>query len=169
MAFSYTVVSFIIIGMMFALLMYVGNTVITHIVTIGKITNSIREERQTSKHALIIQSAKCLDNHVFFNLSNVGSTSPIIDSSSTLILEYVSNHTQKRLVDLPKLGESWFIEGYYVTNKYYTSRSEFIELKPGARALIKVLPSDIPSPNHPILIVFTTARGARAEYVFTCE
>ncbi|MEM0454095.1 MAG: hypothetical protein QXO98_05520 [Sulfolobales archaeon] len=167
MAFSYTIVSFIIIGMMFTLLIYVGNTVVSYITTINRFFNPIKGEYRTLTQVLIVQSANYSNGYIFLNLSNSGSSSIIIDNSSTLILEYVSNYTNRRVIEFSKFGESWFIEGYFIANNYFTHNDVFIDLRPGTTTLLKVVPSDTPSPNNPILIVFTTHKGVRAEYVFT--
>lgn len=167
MVFSYTIVSFIIIGMMFTLLIYVGNTVVSYITITNKLSNPVKERHASLMHTLIIQSANYSNGYIFFNLTNLGPTSQIIDSSSTLILEYISGHTLGRMIEVMKFGESWVIEGYFIANKYSIYSGNFIELRPGTTILIKVIPSEIPSLNDPILIVLVTKQGMRAEYVFT--
>lgn len=164
MALSYLTASFIIVMMMFATLVYVANTVITNIAFVSKALNTLREENTYLKQVLTIMSANYLDNCVFFNLSNLGSTAVLLDESSTLLLEY--SGSSGKVIEVLEYGKSWFIEGVYIGGKLYSTR-DALELRPGAIASAKACPTQVPTPREPILIVITTSRGVRAEYVFT--
>lgn len=164
MALSYLTASFIIVMMMFATLVYVANTVITNMAFISKALNTLREENTYLKQALIITSANYLNNCIFFNLSNLGSTAVLLDESSTLLLEYSSS--SGKVIEVLEYGRSWSLEGIYIGGRLYSIR-DALELRPGVTASIKACPTQVPIPGDPILIVITTSRGVRAEYVFT--
>lgn len=164
MALSYLTASFIIVMMMFATLVYVANTVVTHMTLVSRALNTLREENTYLKQSLAITSASYLNNCIVFNLSNFGSTSVILDESLTLLLEYSSS--SGKVIEVLEYGKSWFLEGVYIGSRLYPVRNT-LELRPGATASIKACSTQMPIPGEPILIVITTLRGVRAEYVFT--
>lgn len=168
MSLSLTISSFVVVGMLFLLLVYVGGTVVSYINTVKGALSTRGEELTSSKPMLTVKSAECLSSYIIINVGNVGSSSTLVDGRATVVLDYVVNGTSERFVEVLKHGEGWFINGYYVGSKYFPVNSDSLELRPGATLVIEVHPSSTPSPSEPVSIAFVTSRGVRAEYVFTC-
>lgn len=169
LALSLMVSSFIVVGMMLIVLFYVAITLVNYASSINKALSLRVEELNSLRTSLIVRSASYSDGRIVVNVGNVGSTSVLIDSTTTVLIEYVASSTSERVVEILKWGKEWLVTGYLVGSNYFPSANGFVDLKPGATAVIELIPSQSPSPNMPISIVFTTSRGVRVEYVFILQ
>ncbi len=169
MAFSSAVVSFIIVGLMFIVLLMVAQKIYVYASTLSHYLKDNTLSGKYDRTTIVIENASSINSSCFlFNLRNKGPSPILLDSSSNVIVDYYENNTLAHLVEELEFNKTWYTVYLIVGSKNYTiPRGYVLELKPGQTAVIEACVSRTISSQKSVVVIFTTRDGVKAEYVFT--
>ncbi|GEM_PF-1327785 len=168
MSFSVVITTSIMIISMIVVLVTLANFIITYAVNMNKVLELKSIESNSQKAVLLIDNVSVEDSCITFRLRNLGPTSVLISSTSTLLVDYYTNETLEHVVEVLHYSISWYVSELIIGNNSYVVMSVgAVELRPGVIAIAKAFLSSTPSPNHVIVLVLTDDKGVRTEYVFT--
>jgi hypothetical protein len=150
---------------MVILLAVLTNFVVTYVATAGRLLELSRYYRRPT---LLIGGARVVGGgRVVFNVTNQGPESVIVDSSTTLLLDYQAGDGSGRVTELLSYGTSWYVEALVVGGSTYpVTPGAAVEVKPGATARVVATVGGGIAPGSTVILVLVDRWGSRAEYVF---
>ncbi|MCX8185158.1 MAG: hypothetical protein RMI56_04405 [Sulfolobales archaeon] len=143
-----------------------GSVLMQYSNTLARLYEMRKQDLEISKAVVLIESVTYSNNCLLVSLANRGPSSLVVDGQTTILVDYTAT-TGERLVKILQHGISWLIEEVTVGSYRHLENPSAAELKPGAKAIIKMCLDPLPEISKPVVIVFVGRYGVRAEYVYT--